>query len=298
MQFSWDDLKLFLAVHESGSLSAAARSLGLGQPTLSRRMAELEAAAGERFFVRRTQGIELTDAGRRLLPAVQRMAEWAAQASLSLEREDEEPSGLVRIAAPPGIAQDVLAPFAGVVLARYPNIRLEILAGVEVLNLSRREADLSLRAVPPTDPELICLDTFTAPLRVFVSRAYAAALPATCTLRDLRWISSASHSPDFCSYTLLAGAIDDLPPVFLSDDYNVQRAACEAGVGAMLEASIPHRFSQRPNLVELDVDLGPEAVGTLHLVCHRRQRQLPKVRAVIDLLREEFAGARAVGAGI
>lgn len=295
VQFSWDDLKLFLAVQESGSLSAAARSLGLGQPTLSRRMAELETAAGERFFIRRTQGIELTPAGQRLLPAVQRMAEWAAEASLALVKQEEEPAGLVRIAAPPGVAQDFVAPLAGMLLAKFPKIQLEVLSGVEVRNLSRGEADLSLRARPPTDPELICLQKFSAPLRVYVSREYAAALAPDWTLADLRWIGWAGPYPHLCAPGALPPGMHDITPVFSSDDYNVQRAACEAGVGAMLEARGSHRFARTDKLVELDIDLGPDAVASLYLVCHRRQRHLPRVQAVIDMLRHEFAPLAQAG---
>lgn len=292
VQLSWDDLKLFLAVQESGSLSAAARSLGLGQATLSRRMAELETAAGETFFIRRTQGIELTEAGRRLLPAVQRMAEFAAEASLALAKDEDEPAGVVRIAAPPGVAQDFLAPFAGLLMSRFPKIQLQVLSGVEVLNLSRGEADLSIRLVEPADPELICLEKLVAPLRVFVSREYGATLPANVQLSDLRWISWTNPFVDPCVQDELPGAPPDLRPFFSSDDHNVQRAACLAGVGAMLDGRIIHRFSMLRELVELDFDFGPTAVFNVYLVCHRRQRHLSRVRAVIDMLREEFAFAR------
>ncbi len=84
MQLKWDDLRLFLAVCDEGSLSAAARIMGLGQATLSRRIAEMEAQVGEPLFVRQSQGVVLTDMGRQLLPSVQRMAEWATQATHSL----------------------------------------------------------------------------------------------------------------------------------------------------------------------------------------------------------------------
>ena len=75
MKLRWDDLKLFVAVHEQGSLSAAARVLKLGQPTLSRRIAELEEAIGT----------VLTAAGSKLLPAAQSMAEWANEAELQVQ---------------------------------------------------------------------------------------------------------------------------------------------------------------------------------------------------------------------
>lgn len=86
MNLRWDDLKLFLAVHEQGSLSGAARILKLGQPTLSRRIAELEEAVGEPLFDRQNHGATLTVAGQKLLPAAQSMAEWANEAELSVKK--------------------------------------------------------------------------------------------------------------------------------------------------------------------------------------------------------------------
>lgn len=295
MQLKWDDLRLFLAVRDAGSLSGAARALRLGQPTLSRRMAELEAHIGEPLFVRGAQGVALTDTGLRLLPSAQRMAEWATEAALSLASRAQGVSGRVRIAAPPGVAEDFLAPFAARLLATFPNLQLDVLSGLDVLNLARGEADLSMRLSLPTDPELICLDQISGPIRVYAAKSYAATLPAPCRLDQLRWISWSSSHRQMRSHQVLEQAIPGFAPVFTSDDYNVQRTACEAGVGAMLDAKIFHRFASVRNLWELDVELCPDAAGTLYLVCHRRQRHLPKVRAVVEALREEFAFARQAG---
>lgn len=137
LNLRWDDLKLFLAVHEQGSLSGAARVLKLGQPTLSRRIAELEEAVGEALFERQSQGALLTAAGRRLLPAAQSMAEWANEAELSIGKHTHLPQGKVRIAAPPGIAYELAAPLAAKIRKQHPQIQIEVLSGVEVLNLAR-----------------------------------------------------------------------------------------------------------------------------------------------------------------
>ncbi|MCV2367491.1 LysR family transcriptional regulator [Roseateles oligotrophus] len=296
MQLSWEDLRLFLAVYEAGSLSAAARALGLGQATLSRRMSEMESAVGEPLFVRGAQGVRLTAVAQRLLPSTQRMAEWASEASLSLCAPADRPAGRVRIAAPPGLAQSFLAPFAARLQQQYPELRLEVLAGEAVLNLSRGEADLSMRVMPPSDPELICLDQISGPIRVFAAPSYASSLRRPYGLADLRWISWAAPFEGLRMHQALVEAIPGFTPSFSADDYNVQYAACVAGVGALLVADIRHRYSQFERLLDLGLDLGPTAVGTMYLVCHRRQRQLPKVQAVIDALREELEWARQASA--
>src|SRR3569833_3424936 len=134
MDIPWDDLRLFLAVAETGSRSAAARRLRLGQPTLSRRTAELEAQLDEALFTRGTGGVVLTAAGERLRPLALRMAEWASEATHAVAKRRHGPEGRVRITAPPGVAFDFLAPFAATKHSRTPGITLEVLAGIDYVN--------------------------------------------------------------------------------------------------------------------------------------------------------------------
>ncbi|MGQ0710040.1 MAG: LysR family transcriptional regulator [Rhodoferax sp.] len=288
----WDDMRLLVAVHEGGSLSAAARALGLGQATLSRRMAEFEARLGEPLLVRQPQGVRLSPLGQRLLPAAQRMAEWAAEAAASAARVPSTPQGRVRIAAPPGVAQDFLAPFAAQLLGQHPGLQIDILSGVDVLDLARAQADLSLRTQAPQDGDLIVLDRIEGPARVFAAPAYADTLRADCTLSQLRWVSWTSDWAHLPAPRALASAIDGFAPVLASNDYNVQRSACQAGAGAMVEAAIYHRWALVQQLRCLPFDLGPAAQAQLHLVCHRRLRHLPKVDAVVRAVRAEFDWAR------
>lgn len=232
MPLDWENLRLFLTVAETGSLSAAARRLRLGQPTLSRRMAELEESTGSPLFVRETQGCRLTPAGEALLPAAQRMAEWAAEAEQSLTPSSATPAGRVRIAAPPSIAFELVAPLAADIRARYPALQIEALSGLATLNLARGEADISLRTRRPADEDLLCLDELHCPIRVYASASYAAHLPAKPELADLDWISWAAPYDQLYSKHALEQAIPDFCPAFTSDDFNVQLAACRAGVGA------------------------------------------------------------------
>lgn len=295
MDLRWDDLRLFLAVYEQGSLSAAARLLRLGQPTLSRRIAELEQGVGEPLFVRQSHGMALTAAGQRLLPAAQGMAEWATEAAASIGSDPHLPQGRVRIAAPPLVAYEVLAPLATEIRRGYPAIRIEILAGVEILNLSRGEADLSLRISPPADGELLCLDSLASPWGIYATPAYAAQLPPQPTLAQLDWISWAPPFDQLLSYQALQQRIADFAPAVSADDINVQLAACLAGAGVMLLPQILQQHSRLPHLrqlVKLDIDLGPLPPGEMFLVCHKRQRDLPKMQTVIELLQAEFARMR------
>jgi DNA-binding transcriptional LysR family regulator len=291
MNLRWDDLRLFLAVHEQGSLSGAARVLKLGQPTLSRRIAELEETVGEALFARQSQGASLTAAGLKLLPAAQNMAEWANEAELSVKKQTYLPEGKVRIAAAPGIAYEVVAPLAAKIRRQHPQIQIEVLSGVEMLNLGRGEADLSLRTHKPTDADLLCVDEVTSAMRVYVSNTYAAQLPANPGIADLDWICWAELYGDQRTIQELRALIPDFKPAFTSDDYIVQIAACKAGVGAMILPQVLHHYAglrEWDELQELDIDLGANAVGSLFLVCHKRHRHLPKVQLVMNFISKEF----------
>jgi DNA-binding transcriptional LysR family regulator len=288
MNFRWDDLKLFLAVYEQGSFSGAARLLKLGQPTLSRRIAELEESTGEALFVRKSQGVELTAAGQKLLPAAQSMAEWANEAELSVGRKTYLPEGKVRISAHPGVATEFVVPLAAKIRQQHPQIQIEVLSGIEIPNLGRGEADLSLRTSMPTDADLVCLDKVSCAMRVYCSKDYAAQLPSNPTLQDLDWIVWAENSGDACTNFELDALIADFKPAFISNDFTVQIVACKAGMGAIILPQGLHLHSSLRELHELDIDLGPDATGSLYLVCHKRHRYLPKVQLMIDIITQEF----------
>ena len=109
---TWEDMRLFLAVVETGSLSAAARRLRIAQPTVSRRLAEIEATLGDVLFVRSVEGTAPTSFGERLVEPARRMAEWAGELERAAARADTSPRGVVRLTAAPGVAFDFVAPFA------------------------------------------------------------------------------------------------------------------------------------------------------------------------------------------
>ena len=213
MKLKWDDLHLFLAVAEQGSLSAAARTLRIGQPTMSRRIGELEAVLGEPLFLRQSQGITLTAMGQKLLPSAQRMADWAAGAELSVAKKDRGPSGRVRVASSPGFAYELLVPLAVEIRRAIPKISIDILSGVEMLNLGRGEADLALRNKAPSDPNLLCIDSVRNPIGIYASRNYRQTLPDGFTVGDLDWISWAKPYDNMLGVQQLRKNIPAFNPV-------------------------------------------------------------------------------------
>jgi DNA-binding transcriptional LysR family regulator len=288
----WNDVELFLAVAEAGSLSRAAKRLKTTQPTVSRRLAELEASLGEPLFARSVDGAVPTSFGERMLPAARQMAEAAGEVERVASGAAATPTGVVRVTAPPGVAYLFLAPFAGRLRSLLPDVRLEIVATTSYLDLARREADLAIRAEAvdraASQRDLVSLATITSPIAAFGAPSLAAALPANARLADVPWIAWAPPFEDLAPNPQLAKLVPNFAPVFAATDYIVQIRAAEAGVGAIILDRSAFRFSLPSALVELPVSFG-KLVASAHLICARSSLSIPRVKAVADALAKELA---------
>src|SRR6185312_12905864 len=135
----------------------AARSLKTSVSTVARRVDALEKRLGARLFDRRRSGYLLTDNG----DAIRRKAEAVEEAVLSVEREavgrDLLPSGTVRVASSDDIATHLITPHLPRFRKRYPNIVLELSARMDLVNLTRREADIAVRGRKPADGDFVAL---------------------------------------------------------------------------------------------------------------------------------------------
>jgi DNA-binding transcriptional LysR family regulator len=253
---------------------------------MSRRLADLEQRLGYRLFQRKVEGAVLTSAGKRLLGPARKMAEWAGEVARAAGQEETGGAqGMVRVTAPPSVAFDFVAPLAVKLREKLPEIRLEVLSTPHYLDLARGEADLAIRYFAPSSRDLVSVGRLTMPNAVVVASSYAARLKKKPRLEDLDWIAWAPPFEDLAPNPELAAVVPDFRPVFTSDNYLVQWRACEAGVGAMLRG---HHFSFPSPVIALDIDLGPHATSTLHLVCARSALAVPRIRAVADLVLAAF----------
>ncbi len=280
----WDDLKYFLAVARTGSLTQGARTLRVSIATVSRRIATLERRLGARLFERKRTGYELTESGE----AVRLKAEEIEQAILSVERQvlgrDRHASGKVRVTTGDDIAAIVIAPMLAKFSARYPGILLEIVARFEVANLVRREADIALRTVAPANDDVLVRHAGWWDLGLYAARSYAEAHHLRPGINDLSNVDiitwDAEHSnlgggPWFAEHAPGARV------VLAANSRLIQQAACKAGLGVAILpcAAADHE----PKLIRL---LSPERVvsAKLWLVVHRDVARTARVRAVMDFL--------------
>lgn len=142
---SWDDYRFFLAVARRGTLTAAARDLAVTQPTVGRRIAALEHRLAAKLYVRRSDGFVLSEAGRQLLEHAERIERDVLGAEARVSGRDAGLRGVVRITASEWLCTSVLPSLLDDLLARHPQLEIELLADQRHLNLARREADLALR---------------------------------------------------------------------------------------------------------------------------------------------------------
>jgi DNA-binding transcriptional LysR family regulator len=291
MDLSWDDLRVFLAALESGTLTAAARSLGVGQATVSRRIAALEEHISQRLFERHRSGLIPTDAAEALRPHAERMAEQARLGAAALSGLTAEPEGLVRIAAPSGVAVDVIPPLLWRLRERLPRVRIEILADNFMRDLSRHEADIALRSFRPTSGEVVFRRLPSVPLLTVASPGYIASLPddaGESALDWLQWSDELAHIP-LARY--VAERLAGRDPVLTSNSFPALRAAAQQGIGCMVMPAIQARLS---GLLPVPVPLPALPPAPLFVVVPRALRSVPRVAAVLDFILEEISRISAV----
>lgn len=151
----WNHLKAFLETAETGSLSAAARKLGLTQPTLSRQVAALEQQMGVTLFERVGKAMALTTTGMDLLEHARAMDAAAKTLGLAASGRAEAPGGVVSVSASYAVAAHLLPPIVRQLREAEPAIVIEVISSNGFSDLLRREADIAIRHVPPEQPELI-----------------------------------------------------------------------------------------------------------------------------------------------
>lgn len=177
----WTLTRSFLAVAETGSLSAAARQLNLSQPTLGRHIADLEAALNLPLFTRRARGLAPTDAATALLPHARAMREAAAKLTLTAAGRDAMLRGTVRITASRIVAHYILPPMLAQLRVEEPNIQIELAPTDDSENLLYREADIAVRMYRPTQLDLITTHLIDTPTALYAAHSYLARSPTPIT---------------------------------------------------------------------------------------------------------------------
>jgi len=183
---NWDLYRSFLAVLDAGSLSAAARELGLAQPTLGRHIDTLEAALGIALFVRSRHGYLPTEHAQQLRPYAAALGATANALLRAASSQTGEARGTVRVTASEVVACEVLPPILSALHERYPGLHVELDVSNRAQDLLRREADIAVRMLRPSQEALIARRVGDIELGLHAHRDYLARRGTPATLAELR----------------------------------------------------------------------------------------------------------------
>jgi DNA-binding transcriptional LysR family regulator len=292
----WDDVRLFLALCRARTVGEAGRALGVDSSTVSRRLTALEEALTTSLFDRNHEGISATKAAEDLLPMAEEMEEAMLRFAHAADGLEREVSGLVRIACPPDVANVVIAPLLRELFTLHPALRVEIAPGEAVIDLARREADLALRTVRPAQGDLLVTRLTSVRWVLVASSELARELGSLRSWSDAPWIGWGLRLSMIGPAQWLEKHAKGVDPAVRSDSLMVQIAAVSAGVGVSLvpEPSARH-YGLAP--VKLAASLRADAanwpVDELFLVTLRALRDVPRVRALWDLLLQRTGGRAA-----
>lgn len=289
IDFDWNRARAFLVTAEEGSLSAAARALGMTQPTLGRQVSALEAELGVALFERGNRGLELTPSGLELLEHVRKMGDAASGFSLSAKGRSDSVEGDICISATEAMAVYQLPAVIRELRCAYPGINVEVIATNSTSDLKRREADIAIRAFQPTQPELIARRLCSVKAHLYASPVYLSSIGGVSVVEDLKAAKiigfDAEHSlmkelnKQGCELS-----IDNFPVTTESHIVHWEMVKQGVGIGIMVEQV----GDAEPNVVRVLPDLKPYK-GGLWLVAHRELRTNRRVRAVFDFLVDALA---------
>jgi DNA-binding transcriptional LysR family regulator len=282
-------VRSFLAVAEAKSLSAAARTLGLTQPTLGSHVDALEAALGTKLFTRSAHGLLPSEAALDLLPHARAMAATAAALERTASGEAAEERGTVRITASDVIGAEVLPAILARARRRYPGVALELALSNRTENLLTREADIAVRMVRPTQRNLVARKIGDVPIHLYAHKNYARRRGLPRTLADLL-----NH--DVIGYDSHSLVLDGLAQagVTAARENFALRSDSDLAQLALLRAGTGIGGMQR-QLAARDGSLLPVLHGAIRLplemwlVMHEDLRATRRVRLLYDLLAEELS---------
>jgi len=283
-EVDWQLYRSFLAVVRTGSLSAAARTLGLTQPTIGRQIAELEQALGLALFTRSPHGLEPTGASATLLPHAEAMEAASQALTRAASGAADETKGTIRLTASEIMSGEVLPPILAEFQDQHRGIAIELVASNRIEDLLRRDADIAIRMARPTQEALVARRMGAVPIYLYAHRRYLARRPVPRRIEDLFGHTmigidrdeSAVRGLEIAQYRITRETFS-----FRTDNDLVQVAAIRAGggVGGM-QAGIAQRdpdlVAVLPELIRFELEMW--------LVMHEDQRMDRRVRLLYDHL--------------
>ena len=290
----WNQLKAFLETAETGSLSAAARKLGLTQPTLSRQVAAIEQHMGVTLFERVGKAMVLTPTGLDLLEHARAMGAAAEALGLAATGRSEAVGGVVSVSATDAVAAYLLPPIVQRLRDQEPGIAVEVVSSNALSDLLRREADIAIRHVKPEQPDLIARLIGEATAHFYASEGWVKTHGHPRTAQDATQVPfvGSDRAGRYLEYLRQYGLQLSEDNFSCYSDHTVAHWAlvCQGmGIGAMMESIARHT----PGVVRVLDDLPPVRFP-IWLVSHRELRTSRRIRVVFEALAEGLSNGASL----
>ncbi|TQF40553.1 LysR family transcriptional regulator [Bradyrhizobium sp. UNPF46] len=293
----WDDFRFVLAIVRGGSVSAAAKQLGVDHATVIRRVDRLEKHLSAKLFDRRKTGYLLTEAGQRVADSAETMESTIVANQEQVGGSVARLTGTVRIGAPDGFGTAFLAPRLTPFADRYPDLDLQLVATARLFSLSKREADIAISLTMPKEGRIVGRKLLDYRLGLYAAPTYLDRFPKIASKQDLPQHRFVGYIEEL----LFTPELDYLPQVsprisarFRSANLIAQLNATLSGFGI---AVLPHFMaSDYPQLVAVL----PQEISitrTFWMLMHADSKDLARIRAVADYIGEIVERERALFAG-
>lgn len=288
MDANWDDLRVFLTLAREGTLTTAAKALGVSHPTVARRVGALEKQIGARLFERLPDRFVPTAAGEGLLADTEAME----KAALSIQRRSaslgDAVSGVVRLSAGEAMAA-LIARHLPWLRARLSEIEFEVIASHTLANLSRREADLLIREQVPDLAGIVARKLGRVAYAIYGGVGVPVDATTPAAFAKLPWIGFDDDHSYMPGQLWLQQQLGGRRPVVRGNNWLVLLEAARAGAGL---AILPCYLGDPDPLLSRVGGVIADLAGDQWLLVHRDLRALPRVRAVMDAVIDLFQRER------
>ncbi|EAQ8545544.1 LysR family transcriptional regulator [Salmonella enterica] len=288
---NWDDAKIFLALHREGTLRGAARRVGVDQATIGRRITAMEHALAATLFLRTSKGYLLTQIGEVVLASALKMELAATDFVRTAQGGDNRLVGEVNVATTDTLATDFLLPALYALHRNHPDIRVILKTSTQVVNLTLREADIAIRTVKPTNPDLIIRKLASWPIGLYASQDYLArhGLPKTgCGFSGHSLVVYEPHWQSARFTTVMDEPVDGAKIAAGVDTSLMLRQALLMGLG-LGEMAVP--LADQAGLVRIWPERQRPDPYEIWLVTHQDVQQAARIRAVIHAIETAFEAA-------
>jgi DNA-binding transcriptional LysR family regulator len=293
MSPNWEDLRYFLVLSRTASFVSAANHLKVTHSTVARRISALEAALQTQLFLRTGKGCRLTPAGEKLVPLAEQMESTVVNLEGSIAGKDSQLSGAVRIGAPDGLGNTILAPCLSAFQKRHPALEIELIAVPRYYSLAKREIDILITVAKPQTGNIVARKLTDYRFGLFAAAEYLEGRPPIRRIEDLRGHRFIGYIEDLLydqSLNIKEEFLSGLKTSFRSSTVlgQLKAVVSGAGIGIIPYFMAAGQKSLVPVLPEHSVE------RKFWLQVHPDARQLARVQATMAFLVERIASHRGL----